>query len=73
MTYTEFLQKWEQDILPNKEPYIREGQSLINFLGDIWIEEYKRINNTVFDCFHRNDVIPKTLAHLEKVWINYPN
>ncbi len=73
MTHKEFKNKWETEILPNKESFIREGQALINFLGDVWIEEYKRINNTEFDCFHSNRLIPNTWKHLKKVWINYPN
>lgn len=73
MTYLDFIQKWKQEILTNKPDYIRDGQSLINYLGDVWIKEYKRINNTEFDCFHNTSLIPNTLKHLEKVWINYPN
>jgi len=73
MTYLEFRQKWEQEILPNKENYERDGQSLINFLGNVWLEEYKRINDTEIDCFFNSKLIPNTLKHLEKVWVNYPN
>lgn len=79
MTYTEFTQKWEQEVLPNKPDFIRKGQSLINFLGDIWLEEYKRISSVDFydktniDCFYNDSLIPNTLNHLEKVWGNYPN
>lgn len=73
MTYLEFRQKWEQIILPNKEDYERDGQSLINFLGDVWLQEYNRIVDTDFDCFYNSKLIPNTLKHLEKVWVNYPN
>lgn len=79
MTYNQFVQSFYTNILPNKEEYIREGQCLMNYLGEIWLEEYKRIssihyyNETNIDCFHQDKLIPNTLKHLEKVWINYPN
>jgi hypothetical protein len=79
MTFTEFKTTWELDILPNKNSLIREGQALINFLGDVWINEYKRIssthyyNETNIDCFFNDRLIPNTFKHLEKVWSNYPN
>jgi hypothetical protein len=83
MTFTEFKNSFEQNILPNKPEFIREGQVLINYLGDIWFEEYKRISSvhyyniydeeTSVDCFYQNKLIPNTWKHLEKVWINYPN
>lgn len=73
MTYTEFKTKWETEILPNKPTFIREGQALINYLGDVWMNEYERINNTENDCFHRNSLILNTWKHLEKVWNSYPN
>lgn len=79
MTYKKFKKEWEENILPNKESFIREGQALINFLGDVWSEEYKRISSvhyydeTNIDCFFNDKLIPNTLKHLEKVWVNYPN
>lgn len=73
MTYLEFRQKWEQTILPNKENYERDGQSLINFLGVVWSAEYKRIVDTPNDCFFNSKIVPDTLKHLEQVWGNYPN
>ena len=79
MTYKEFKHKWETEILPNKESFIREGQALINFLGDVWFEEYKRISSvhyygeTNIDCFYNDKLIPNTWKHLEKVWKEYPN
>jgi hypothetical protein len=51
----------------------------MNYLGDVWFEEYKRISSTRFDnvvnidCFYQNKLIPNTWKHLEKVWIDYPN
>jgi hypothetical protein len=78
-TFLEFKQMWEKKVLPNKELFIRNGQSLMNFLGDVWLEEYKRISSQHFydetniDCFYNNNLIPNTLKHLEKAWKNYPN
>ena len=79
MTYNEFLENWNKNILPNKHEDERKGQSLMNYLGDVWFEEYKRISSIHFydktniDCFYKDELIPNTLTHLEKVWINYPN
>lgn len=73
MTYLDFRQKWEQEILPNKEIYERDGQSLINFLSSVWSAEYKRIVYTDFNCYFNSKLVPDTLKHLEQVWGNYPN
>lgn len=73
MTYLQFRQIWETEILPNKETCEREGQSLINFLGSVWLAEYKRIVDTPNDCFYSSKLVPNILKHLEKVWGNYPN
>lgn len=72
MRYTEFKNKWEK-LLPVKPPYIREGQSLMSFLAEVWLEEYKRITTTDVDCFYSDKLVNNTLEHLEKVWVNYPN
>jgi hypothetical protein len=79
MTYIEFKNNFNNNILPNKPNYIREGQALINYLGDIWFEEYKRLSSvhyydeTNIDCFYNDSLIPNTWDHLRKVWFNYPN
>jgi len=79
LTYQQFLEQWEQVVLPRKEKHIREGQCLMNYLGEKWIEEYKRISSLNFydqsniDCFYNDRLIPNTLKHLEKVWDQYPN
>jgi hypothetical protein len=79
MSFELFKQDFYEEILPNKPEYIREGQALMNYLGDIWIEEYKRISSNHFydetdiDCFYNDKLIPNTLKHLEKVWKNYPD
>lgn len=80
MTFTEFKNNFEENILPNKPEFIREGQALMNYLGDVWIEEYKRITTLhrdyprpVVDCFYNDKNIPNTWKYLEEVWYNYPN
>lgn len=79
MTYKKFAKKIKTEILPNKPTFIREGQAIMNYLADIWIEEYKRISSVQFyeeeyiDCFYNDNLIPNTMKHLEKVWSNYPN
>ncbi len=78
MTYLEFEYNIVNNIIPNKPDYIRDGQSIINYLGDVWFEEYKRISSvhyydkTNIDCFYNDDLIPNTFNHLEKVWKNFP-
>ena len=74
MTYDKFISSFQNEILPNKEHHIRHGQCLINYLGDVWMEEYTRIvGEDKIDCFYRDDLIPNCLEHLSKVWVNYPN
>jgi len=72
MEYLEFKNKWEESF-KHKPPYIRKGQSLMNFLAVVWLKEYKRITSTDYDCFYTDKLVNNTLEHLEKVWGNYPN
>ena len=79
MTYKKFAKKIKTEILPNKPNYIREGQAVMNYLAEVWINEYKRLSSvhyydqTNIDCFYNDKLIPNTMKHLEKVWNNYPN
>lgn len=79
MTFNEFEKSWKHDILPNKESYIREGQSLMNYLAKVWFKEYERLSSFHYydknniDCFYVDKLIPNTLSHLKNVWHNYPN
>lgn len=79
MTYLEFKNNIVNKVIPSKPDYIREGQAIMNYLGDIWIKEYKRVSSVHFydetdiDCFYNDSLIPNTLRHLEKVWKNFPN
>lgn len=76
MNYEQFLKAWS---LTPRDKNLREGQQLMNFLWLCWEEEYKRISSihyydeTDIDCFYVDNLIPNTLAHLKKVWYNYPN
>ena len=79
MTYEEFEKGFYNDILPNKESFIRIGQALMNYLANVWLKEYKRISSIHFydrtniDCFYTDKLINNTLKHLKRVWKNYPN
>ena len=70
MTYDEFYTRYVGEILHEKPEYIRKGQSLMNFLSDVWPEEYRRITKTnqSIDCFYEDTIVSKTLFHLEKIW-----
>ena len=75
MTFDNFYVQFVGEILHEKPHYIRKGQSLMNFLFEIWPEEYNRITERSYlgeeiDCFYNDNVIPKTLKHLEHVWHN---
>jgi hypothetical protein len=75
MTYDSFYTQYIGEILNEKPQYIRAGQSLMTFLFDIWPEEYNRITEGKYigvsiDCFYNDNIIPKTLKHLEQVWHN---
>lgn len=71
MTYEQFKHKYYQEILPNKHEDIRKGQALMNFLGDIWFAEYKRMSSKFapnVDCFYNDNLIPAALNHLQNNW-----
>lgn len=74
ITFEEFKYNWENDILPNKPSSIRKGQSLMNYLADVWMDEYTKLSSvhyydeTNIDCFYNDHLIPNTLNHLEKIW-----
>jgi hypothetical protein len=74
LTFEEFSEKLENDILKNKPDFMRKGQTLMNFLAEVWFEEYKRISSlyyydrTDIDCFYNDKLIPNTLKHLEEIW-----
>ena len=79
MTFEDFKLNWQTVVLTNKPDYIRKGQSLMNYLGEVWLEEYNRISSMHYyessdiDCFYNDGLVNNTLEHLEKTWANYPN
>lgn len=74
MTFDEFKTKWENEILPNKPDFIRSGQSLVNYLSEVWVEGYKRlVYQDRIDCFYVDELIPTALEYLESIWDTYPN
>jgi len=74
ISFEKFKNDWFFKVLPNKHPECRDGQSLMNYLADIWFEEYQRISSlnyydeTNIDCFYNDKLINNTLSHLEKIW-----
>ena len=71
MTFQKFKNKFYEEILPNKDFSLRNGQALMNFLGDIWFEQYKRMTAKFadnVDCFYNDNLIPNSLNYLEKNW-----
>jgi len=68
MTFKEFKNTWETEILPNKPIFIRKGQSLMNYLADVNFEEYKTITASIIDCFYDDNLIPNVMQRLERVW-----
>lgn len=79
MTFKDFQNTFFSEILPAKPSYIRDGQCLMNYLAEVWIEEYVRIasvhyyDKTDIDCYYKDDLISNTLKHLEDVWYNFGN
>jgi hypothetical protein len=71
--YNEFIahhepEEWNNFVSPTKNKYLRKGQALMNYLHEVWREEYLRLTNTSLDCFYRDDLIPKTIEHLQQIW-----
>ena len=72
--FKKFKKNWEGIVLPMTPSNIRRGQALMDYLANVWYDEYVRISaidyydETDIDCFFNSKLIPNTLAHLEKVW-----
>ena len=74
MKFEDFKNKYYQVILPNRHIDIRKGQALMNFLGDIWFAEYKRMSSKFapnVDCFYNDNLIPAALIHLQNNWYKF--
>ena len=81
ISFEEFKKRWEDNLtdIANICPTgLRKGQYLMTLLNHYWKEEYDRLSSidyydeTNIDCFYNDELIPNTLAHLEKKWFNYP-
>ncbi len=78
MKFKDFKEKVESSWIIEDDG-LRKGQLLMIVLNKSWYKEYVRTssidyyNERDIDCFYNDKLIPKTLAHLEKVWVNYPN
>lgn len=74
ISFNQFLHTYNSFVLRTKPPYIRKGQALINYLHEIWPEEYNRIssinyyNETNIDCYYNDKLINNTIKHLKSVW-----
>lgn len=55
----ELLKEWNE---VKKDKNLREGQALMNALGNIDMESYRSITATDVDCFYDDDLIPEMLA-----------
>ena len=78
MTYEEFKQKFDEEILPKKDSNLRDGQQLMIYLASVWMLEYSRIslgeyNKSNIDCFYNDRRMENTFQHLEENWSQYPN
>jgi hypothetical protein len=74
MTYKLFKDKYYQEILPNLDIHSRKGQALMNFLGEVWFAEYKRMSSNFapnVDCFYNDNLIPNALNHLQNNWYKF--
>lgn len=74
MTFEEFNNNLKNEIWAKKPDFIRKGQALMNYLYQVWSEEYNKISDIDYydknniDCFYNDKLIPNTLEHLKKVW-----
>jgi hypothetical protein len=73
ITFEQFHSTYFGEIIPNKPSFVRSGQALMNFLQEIWPEEYDRITQGEYeednlDCFYSDVNVSHTLFHLQKVW-----
>lgn len=79
MTFNDFEIKYISEVIDNRGKDIRKGQALMNFLADVWHEEYKRMSSidyyprTDIDCFYNDRLIPNALKHLKHVWNEHPD
>jgi hypothetical protein len=74
MTFEGFIGTWNKVYYPETKKHLRRGQSLMNYLHEVWPQEYKRISSVHYygksdiDCFYKDELIDNTINHLMKVW-----
>ncbi len=72
MEYDSFYLSFIGEVLVQKPSFIRKGQALMNYLSEIWPEEYRRITSKEYeidvDCFYDDNLMNSTLKHLEENW-----
>ena len=79
MTFEQFKDNYYKEILPNKDFDTRNGECLMIYLSEIWMDEYKRLRSSSYyrdynlDCYHNDNLITYTLNHLKGVWYNFNN
>jgi hypothetical protein len=74
MKYQDFHNKFYKEILPNKDFNLRNGQTLMIFLSEVWFAEYKRMTAKFaenVDCFYNDNLIPAALNHLQNNWYKF--
>jgi hypothetical protein len=65
MVFKEFREIALYDKIVNRDPHLRMGQTLMNYLYEVWPAQYKRITGTKSDCFYNDKLIGNTLKLLE--------
>ena len=77
MTFEQFISEWEFKFQHGPK-HFRKGQSLMNYLADVWPSEYEKMvsihyyDRTDIDCYYNDDLIPNTLQHLQDKWYKFP-
>lgn len=66
MTFEQFLTRVDSMRASHKE--LRYGQSVMIVLGEVWMDKYREITGTDYDCFYDDAVAPLTLNRLEMDW-----
>lgn len=70
--FEEFLVAYERFAKAKRKEYpdshLRDGQLLMNYISIVWPKKYPDLVNTEFDCYYKDEVMPKTLDHLGVIW-----
>jgi hypothetical protein len=74
MTFEQFKNRFYQEVLPNKDFNLRNGQALMIFLSQVWFVQYKRMTSKFVhnvDSFYNDNLIPNTLNYLQSNWYKF--